>query len=281
MRRLYAPVLLCLVVLAACGGDGDTSIPSDAVAVVASSDVGLGNERLLVGVNGTDNTRLGAPEDAVTIEVAPEADPGAVQTADGEWTWIVEGSHGLYRSQFQFDQPGLWTATVTPAGGDPLETTVFEVKQDTFAPALGEDAPAAPTPTLDEMSLEELSTDPEPDPAFYEMNVEEALASGRRTVLVFSTPAYCQTATCGPLLDHVKDIAPNHADVNFIHVEVYTGLLDPDFQPDAAHLAPAAGAEWYSLPSEPWVFLIDESGRIAARYEGVMDPAELDAALAG
>jgi len=272
--------LLALPVLAACGGE-ESAIPPDAVTVVASSDIGLGSERLLVAVNGADNTRLGAPEDEVTIEVAPESAPDDVQTAEGEWTWIVEGSHGLYRSQFEFDQPGIWQATVTPAGGDPLATTVFEVKQDTSAPALGEDAPAAPTPTLDETPIEELSTDPEPDPTFYEMSLEEALGSGRRTVLVFSTPAYCQTATCGPLLDHVKDIAPDHADVNFIHVEVYTGLLDPDFQPDFAHLAPAAGAEWYALPSEPWVFLIDEDGRIARRYEGVMDPAELDAALAG
>lgn len=279
-RLSVAAALLALPLLSGCGGD-ESSIPSGAVALVASSDIGQGAERFLIGVNGPDNSRLGGPDDQITIEVAPESAPDQTQSAEGVWTWIVEGSHGLYRAQFDFDRPGLWVATVTPSGGDPLEAAVFEVKQDTSAPALGEDAPAAPTPTLDEMSIEELSTDPDPDPTFYEMSLGEALSTGRRTVLVFSTPAYCQTATCGPLLDHVKEIAPGHPDVNFIHVEVYTGLLDPDFQPDAAHLAPSAGSEWYALPSEPWVFLIDEGGKIAGRYEGVMDPAELDAALSG
>jgi len=67
--------------------------------------------------------------------------------------------------------------------------------------------------------------------------------------------------------------------VNFIHVEVYTGLTDPDFVPDEAHLAPAAGEEWYRLISEPWVFVIDQAGRIAARFEGVMDASELTEVL--
>ena len=48
---------------------------------------------------------------------------------------------------------------------------------------------------------------------------------------------------------------------------------------DAEHLAPAVGPEWYNLPSEPWVFVIDENGTVTGRFEGVMDPAELDAML--
>ena len=98
-------------------------------------------------------------------------------------------------------------------------------------------------------------------------------------MVVFSTPAYCQTAACGPLLDEVKRLAPDHPDVDFIHVEVFTGLTDPDFAPDADHLAPAVGLDWFALPSEPWVFAMDAAGIVIGRFEGVMDPSELEAIL--
>ena len=278
-RSIGAVVALSILV-AACGGSAEPStFPDGAFAIRASSDIGLGNERLLLGVGDADGTRLGSPDDAVTITVHPEDDSAAAQTTEGSWTWIVDGAIGLYRATFDFDQPGIWEATVTPEAGPALEPVLFSVSEDPFAPGLGERAPTAPTPTLADLPIEELTTDPNPDPAFYETSLADALAAGDPTVLVFSTPAYCQTAACGPLLDHVKEIAPDHPGVAFIHVEVYTGLTDPDFAPDAEHLAPAVGPEWYNLPSEPWVFVIDENGVVTGRFEGVMDPAELDAIL--
>jgi hypothetical protein len=168
---------------------------------------------------------------------------------------------------------------VAPATGDPLPPTGFNVLADTSAPALGERAPASPTPTVGEAPFEQFTTDSDPDPAFYELSLDEAVGNGRKTVVIFSTPAFCQTATCGPLLDIVKGEAPNYPDVNFVHVEVYTNLTDPDFAPIPANLAPSVGAAWWNLPSEPWVFVVDESGIVQARFEGVMAPEELQAEL--
>lgn len=274
-------VLVAVTILtAACGGSSEPStFPEGAFAIRASSDIGIGRERLLVGVGDAAGTRLGSPDDAVTITVHPEGAPDAAQTTEGQWTWIVEGAIGLYRATFDFDEPGIWEATVIPEAGPALDPVLFSVAEDPFAPGIGARAPAAPTPTLADMPMAELTTDPDPDAAFYETSLPDALAAGDPIVLVFSTPAYCQTAACGPLLDHVKEIAPDHPGVTFIHVEVYTGLTDPDFIPDAAHLAPAVGPEWYNLPSEPWVFVIDENGIVTGRFEGVMDPAELRAML--
>jgi hypothetical protein len=282
MRTLRAiGVFIALLVTAtACSGGGSGgTFPDGAFAVRASSDIGLGNERLLIGIGDETGARLGGPDEAVTIEVHPEDDASATQSAEGLWTWIVPNATGLYRATFDFSSPGIWVANVTPAQGDALDPMLFSVAAQPFAPSLGEPAPAAPTPTLDDLPIEELTTDPNPELSFYEVSLPEALESGKPTVLVFSTPAYCQTEACGPLLDHVKDIAPRHPDVSFIHVEVYTGLTDPDFAPDAEHLAPSVGPDWYNLPSEPWVFVIDAEGSVTARFEGVMDPAELDAIL--
>ncbi len=261
-------------------GTAGDALPEGTQAIRASSDIGLGAERLLIGLGGPGGERLGSPDLAVTVEVmAPSG--GEPQRTEAVWTDIVPGAVGLYRAVFDFDEAGLWTATVYPAGGDALEPFTFEVLEETSAPALGEAAPVLATPTLADRSIDELSSDPEPDEAFYQLSLDDAIASGQPTVLVFSTPAFCQTAACGPLLEHVKEIAPDHPDANFIHVEVYEGITDPDFVPDAAHLSPAVGAEGFSLPSEPWVFVIVHDGTIAARFEGVMAPEELTEALAG
>lgn len=46
--------------------------------------------------------------------------------------------------------------------------------------------------------LEELTTDYTPDPDLYQLTIAEALITGRPTVIVFATPAFCTSPTCGP-----------------------------------------------------------------------------------
>jgi len=283
-RILFALAGLALIV-AACGDSSDggipgaTEFPDGAFGVRASSDLGIGPERLLMGVSLEDGTRLGAPDQPITLEISPLNELDAVQTVPGIFTWILEPVVGLYRAEVNFDRSGPWQATVIGPAGDRLGPVAFNVFDDPFAPQVGEVAPVPPTPTLDDLPIEQLTTDDEPDLAFYEQSLEEAVASGKPTVLVFSTPAFCQTSACGPLLDTVKDEAPAFPDVNFIHVEVFTGWSEPGFIPDSAHRAIGVTEEWYSLPSEPWVFVIDRAGIVAARFEGVMDGSELVAVL--
>ncbi len=133
------------------------------------------------------------------------------------------------------------------------------------------------TPTTGEATLTEITTDPEPDPRFYQVSLDDAVRSGTPTVVVFSTPGFCRTATCGPMLEQTKAIARDHPEVNFVHAEIYLGFDQPDFVPDGEHLAPSVVA--WNLPSEPWVFVVDGRGVITHRFEGVMDPAELISAL--
>lgn len=261
-------------VVMACGGSSSV-FPDDATGIRASNDIGVGRGRLLIGVSQPDGSRLGSPDVPITLEVSPADEETAIQSVPATFTWILEDVTGLYRAEFDFDRAGTWQATVVAEDGSRLDPVFFSVFEEPFAPAVGAAAPIPPTPTLDDLPIEELTTDSNPDLRFYELSLEEAIASQRPTVVVFSTPAYCQTAACGPLLDTVKEVAPSYLDVNFIHVEVFTGLTDPEFEPDSAHLAESVTEPWYRLPSEPWVFVIDKAGNIAARFEGVMDRAEL------
>jgi hypothetical protein len=283
MRKslVIASALVVAILAAGCGSDGaePATFPVGSFAVMANSDVGVGPARLLVGVVEEDGTRIGGPEDSVEIEVAPVDGPGQPQRVAGVFTWIVEGAVGLYRAETTLDAPGIWAMTVHPATGDPLPPVPFTVLEDTFAPNIGEAAPVAPTPTLRDGPIEDLTTDDQPDPRFYEVTLDEALSSGKPTVLVFATPAYCTSAACGPMLDTVKGAASDHPDVNFIHIEVYTGFNEPGFVPDPAHLAPAVGPDYWNLASEPWVFVIDGEGIVTGRFEGVMAAEELTALL--
>lgn len=270
--RFFVVALLLAIAAPACSSDS-AGFPDDAFAVPANRDIGLGEERLLVGVRLLDGTDVGDPAIQVALEVAPDTDPDAVQRVQADFSWIVPDGIGLYRGRFTFDRPGLWTVTVVPESGDPIPSSPFTVKEASTAPSVGQPAPSTPTPTLNDAEFADLTTDPNPDPRFYELSLVEALGNGRPTVLVFATPAFCQTAACGPLLDNVKAVAPGYLDVNFIHVEVYTDLQDPDFEPDAEHLADSV-VQW-NLPSEPWGFVIDAEGVITARFEGTLDPVEL------
>ncbi len=145
------------------------------------------------------------------------------------------------------------------------------------APRLGEAAPSLATPTVGDVAIAELTTDPDPDPRLYELSLDELLGNGRPGVIIFATPAYCQTSACGPIVDNVKPLLDEFPGVDFLHIEVYTDLLADDFVPNAAHVAPAMRA--WALPTEPWVFIVDGAGTITARFEGALGTDELRARL--
>ncbi len=56
---------------------------------------------------------------------------------------------------------------------------------------------------------------------------------------------------------------------------MFTDFWEDGFVPDFSYLAPAAGPDGFALLSEPWVFVIDPSGTVIGRFEGVMAGEEL------
>jgi hypothetical protein len=126
--------------------------------------------------------------------------------------------------------------------------------------------------TTDPAELPQITSDPNPDPDFYKMTVSEAAASGKPTVIVFATPAYCTSRLCGPVLDEVKGLKDGGwADrVNFIHIEVY-GSFEP------LELSPIM--DQWGLVTEPWVYVLGSDGRVAERLEGSASARELEPIL--
>jgi hypothetical protein len=75
------------------------------------------------------------------------------------------------------------------------------------------------------------------------------------------------------MLDIVRRVAPKHPGVAFIHVEPYELPANP------ARLEPVPATRQWGLPSEPWTFVVDSRGRLAAKFEGALSATELEEEL--
>jgi hypothetical protein len=183
---------------------------------------------------------------------------------------------GVYVVPAFFPTAGIWGLdfSITADGGPELPQTVLfrvEVRERGAAPRVGELAPSVRSRTLfDEPDIRALSSDLTPEPGLYQVSIDEAIQRDRPFVVIFATPAFCHSRTCGPSVEVVKTVWRSYAArIDAIHVEVFENPTEPDALREAS-----AFLEW-NLPSEPWVFVIDGDGRITARFEGTVTEAEL------
>jgi hypothetical protein len=287
------PVLLLGALVAACSSNGSAASPGTSagrtvIPVPVSSELAVGENRFVFSFLEASGNRPAATPDR-TASVAFGGPHGESVDADpATFVWAIEDQRGVYVTHVTFPSAGAWQARfTTSAPGAPSETIRFDidVRADRAVLGIGEQAPSVDTPTAADVDgdLTLLSTDPDPDPAFYQTSVADALAAGKPFVLVFATPKFCRTAQCGPTLDRLKPVAAAHPNVTFINVEPYElELTDGQLQPVITNndLTPVPAVAAFGLISEPYVFVVDASGRISASFEAIFSDAEIDAALA-
>jgi len=293
-------VAAVLLLVAACGSvvptssTGPSQGPSQAATGVLPSwisrEVVKGPNRIVFSFLDASGTKpIGAPDRTAKVEFkGPSGE--AVSAPDAQFVWAIEGVSGVYITHADFPVAGAWTATfTTSAPGASTETIPFsfDVLEDAHVVEPGEKAPSVDTPTLADVSgdVSKISTDETPVPAFYEVSVADALAAHKPFVLVFATPKFCASKTCGPTLDKIKTVATAHPDVTFINVEPYQlSVVDGQLQPvlsDANELQTVPAADLYGLLTEPFVFVVGGDGIVKASFELVFAPSEIDEALAG
>jgi hypothetical protein len=271
-------------------GSGTVVATGDFIPALASSEVGTGHSRVLVALHDRAGRDLGASDvtvDETFYELAASTET-PVSQVEGTFRWLIPDSKTIYTSYADFARAGDWGVEVTahePGTPDRTARVTFSVREKTTTPAIGADAPPSATLTAtDSAALVAISTDTDPDPAFYAISVKDAIAAGKPFVVVFATPLFCTSGVCGPALDLVKQVAPDYAGrVNFIHVEPYIlevsdGRTQPVLDVTGYPKSVRAAVEW-GLPSEPWVFVVDAHGKVAAKFEGMAYPDELTAAL--
>jgi hypothetical protein len=232
---------------------------------------------------------VSGPLTDATVEVSSfrmtdSGQEGPVQTKEADYHKWPGALRGVYTVNLSFDKSGKWGigAIVTRADGQVSPASVrINVKETTSTPQIGALAPRSTTRTLEDVGgdFAKLTTDYKPDPDLYQMTIAEALDTGKPLLVAFSTPLYCQTATCGPQLTVFKELKDKYAgQANFIHVEVYDNPDEIEGDPvNKGKIAPAL-VEW-GLPSEPWTFVVDKNGRIHAKFEAFTTMEELEASL--
>ena len=176
------------------------------------------------------------------------------------------------------DRPGRWglDAHIDFKYGSAGEArTDITLASRPLAPAVGSPAIPFGSKTTRNTPLAELTSMPPADPDLYTLTITEAITSGKPVLITFASPGFCSSRTCGPQLhvvEHLKELYRNS--MKFVHVEIYDNPQEMAQNPSAGRLAPAVAA--WRLPSEPWTFLVDEKGMIAARFEGFVTLEELE-----
>jgi hypothetical protein len=186
-----------------------------------------------------------------------------------------EVSH-LYVAHLKIPTPGKYWVLAKPVGGQPIQGLGnLIVRRNTFSPAIGSNAYPSETPTLQSEGgqASAITTRIPPDRALLRYSIAASLAAHKPFVVVFATPKFCASRTCGPVVDVVDAVRRRFSRTNtrFIHVEIYKDN-DPSkgFNPWVQ--------EWH-LPTEPWVFLVGSDGKIKTKFEGSVSVTELTRAI--
>jgi hypothetical protein len=151
-------------------------------------------------------------------------------------------------------------------------------------PNVGDQAPVIDTPTAKSVGgdVSKIDTRTPPD-SMHDVNFRDVVGK-KPIILLFATPALCQSRVCGPVVDIAEELKAETKpdDAAFIHMEIYNnntiapGCLEGT-RPVSECQRPQVIA--YHLPTEPWAFAIDKQGKIVARLEGAFSKDELASAL--
>jgi hypothetical protein len=192
----------------------------------------------------------------------------------------------LYVTDVKFPKAGNYALLGVVKLDDRLVTSDpigVRVARNTSIPNVADAAPRVETPTVESAGGNERSIDTRVPPStMHDVNLADVLGK-KPVMLLFATPALCQSRVCGPVVDIAEEVKSEHAkDAAFIHMEIFKnneigqGCLEGQ-KPASDCFRPQVIA--YGLPTEPWLFAIDRHGRVAARLEGAFSKSEMEAAL--
>ncbi len=284
-----AGVAVLMLLFVACSSGGDEPVVNDQAPLddiflfVISSDAAIGENRLPFALRRADGGKVDVASAGVTM-MYEKRDSGVVVTAPEPTfrQWPVGG--GIFTTTVEYDSAGIWdfTANITlPDGTQNTADATTLVKEASATPGIGTAAPVIATKTgatPEELAL--ITSDANPIPEMYAVSFDDALESGDPVVISFSTPAWCTSQTCGPQVTTIDQVRRNHiGEAAFIHVELFD---NPDVMRESGDPLLGVGApavEPWNLPSEPWTFIIDGDGLIAAKFEAFTTADELGEAL--
>ncbi|HEX2416245.1 MAG TPA: hypothetical protein VHJ37_13625 [Thermoleophilaceae bacterium] len=187
-----------------------------------------------------------------------------------------DSAKSVYVARIPFDTPGEYEVLGITRLDDRLVAAtsavaslpVLDVSADTI-PREGDKAPRIHTQTEADVGGDIASIDTRIPPSSMHSSDFADVLGKKPAVLVFATPALCQSRVCGPVVDIAESVKASKEGegVEFIHQEVFVdNRIDKGLRPQLTE---------FNLQTEPWLFAVDRSGKVAARLEGAFSEREL------
>ena len=189
-----------------------------------------------------------------------------------------DAARALYVSRLELPKAGRYDVLGVARLDDRLvaatsASTSLTVNANGTVPQIGDRAPTIDTPTAAEVGgdIKRIDTR-QPPSSMHDVNFADVVGK-EPVVLLFATPELCQSRVCGPVVDVAEQVKAAHGgEVRFVHQEIYNdNEVDKGFRPQVLS---------WKLPTEPWAFAVDRSGKVAARLEGAFSAGELERAVA-
>jgi hypothetical protein len=179
-----------------------------------------------------------------------------------------------YVSDVPLNKPGPWAFAALIKNGDSYQYSLMPTPNpvgDYPMPQVGQRPPAIHTLTTGQVSnISQIDTRVPPD----DMHSDDfANVLGKKPiVLLFATPALCQSRVCGPVTDIAEQVKQEFGGkVAFIHQEIYNNNNIND--------GPRPQMRAFHLSTEPWAYIIDRSGNVSTVLQGPFSVQELEAAV--
>ena len=266
----------------------DTMTAGPDLALASSVFTTGGDSRMAFGMINKDGTPVYGP---TAIYVAPTPGdpaegpflaPADVLLTDARYrskqaATTVDPFVAVYGADVKFPKRGEYSVLAATKKSDGALTgatgnvSVSTADADPI-PAVGEQAPVVHTDTLATVKGDEAMLDTRVPPSdMHEVDFAEVV--GKEPVaLLFATPQLCASRVCGPVADIALQMKAKYGDrMKFIHQEVWVdndttkGLREPLKQ--------------FNLPTEPWLFVVDKTGKITARLEGSIGVSQFEEAV--
>lgn len=276
------------------GRDLTTNEPITHGAVLGASEILVGQDRLSFGIMTSDGTAIEGAEIQALFYYLKD---GGVSEFKGEFAahfqevnfptphphtngqlHVHHETVGIYViSDPPVTIPGIWVMDleITQSPQVPAISTnlAFEAVTKSATLIVGDQVPAIENPTISTSeSLQAITSHQSPTRELYELTIADALQASTPFIVLFASPAFCTTRLCGPMTDLIIQMHERFNNrFNFIHIEPW----DLDLARTKGQLKWTRSAKQWGLPSEPWLFVINDDGVVATRFEGLVGTDEL------
>jgi hypothetical protein len=257
--------------LGGCKGGGTKTSGINLLPVTPA--VPSGKAGRLVFVLMDDDRETVTPKKA-TIRFGRSPDTIATQPIEVDIRTDAAPAATYLLASVELSPPGTVYAEVIADGKK--ATASFEIVDRIPGVGAGDPLPSVKTPSGTDLAGMEVACTRQPACPLHDVSLDAALARKRPLAVLVASPAFCQTAVCGPVLDVLLKAMPAFADrVDFLHLEVYA--QKPHDTIEGTPLAPAV--KGFGLESEPTLYLVGADGVVRNRIDGVMGTGEVTQAL--